>query len=80
MARRNPTFMKRQKEQKRLERANAKRVARQARRIARTNEKETGVVDSDEGLQETIDAEELAPDENGVDGVDENPDDPEARH
>jgi hypothetical protein len=69
--------MKRQKEQKRIERANAKRAARQARRIARTAEKESGAADPDEGLQEAIDAEALDRDENGLDEL---PDDLESRH
>jgi hypothetical protein len=37
MASKRPSFLKRQKEQKRLERANEKRIARQQRREARAS-------------------------------------------
>lgn len=39
---RHPSFLKRQKEQKRLERANAKRVARQARRTEKAARRASG--------------------------------------
>ncbi len=38
---RHPSFLKRQKEQKRLERANAKRVARQTRRTEKAARRTT---------------------------------------
>jgi hypothetical protein len=55
---RHPSFLKRQKEQKRLERANAKRIARQARRTEKSARRGE---DPDPGLEPPTPQDESTP-------------------
>jgi hypothetical protein len=55
--RQNPSFLKRQKEQKRREKAEAKRAARQARRAGKAAGESADEAPGDESLQPRDDAE-----------------------
>jgi hypothetical protein len=64
LATKRPSFLKREKERKRLTRANDKREARRAKKRARTEENSTA-----EATEMTVETDDLATEMNGADGA-----------